>query len=119
MDQCPSGSSCPASHIFDRIPLSGVTHKSPRTHVTAPLNPGQRSFRQRNLELEAETRHLQQQLSSMRNDLDTMRSDNIKLYEKIKFVSTYQNQRQAEDSTTRRYGAVPAVLRYRPCPQAL
>ena len=59
-------------------------------------------FRQRNLELEAETRHQQQTLTTLRNDLDTMRSDNVKLYEKIKFVSTYQDRKPIEDSTTSR-----------------
>eukprot|EP00795_Rhopilema_esculentum_P015573 gene15573-6840_t len=49
-------------------------------------------FRTRNLELEAQTRHQQQQITSLQNEVDSIRSDNIKLYEKIKFLQSYPSQ---------------------------
>jgi len=49
-------------------------------------------FRARNLELEAQTRHQQQQITSLQNEVDSIRSDNIKLFEKIKFLQSYPSQ---------------------------
>ena len=34
-------------------------------------------------------RHNQQQISVLQNEVDTLRSDNVKLYEKIKFLQSY------------------------------
>eukprot|EP00117_Sycon_ciliatum_P025414 scpid64542/ scgid21102/ Protein CASP len=57
-----------------------------------PIVSSQRErFRQRNLELEAETRQLHQTIAVLRNEVDTLRSDNIKLYEKIKFLQSYSS----------------------------
>ena len=54
-------------------------------------------FRRRNLELEAEVRHVRQTMTALRNDADTLKRDNVKLYEKIKFLSSY---RQSSDGVT-------------------
>jgi homeobox protein cut-like len=55
-----------------------------------PIISSQRErFRSRNMELEAETQHNQQVISSLRNEVDSLRSDNVKLYEKIKFLESY------------------------------
>ncbi|EDO29580.1 predicted protein, partial [Nematostella vectensis] len=66
-----------------------------------PIVASQRErFKLRNLELEAQSRHQQQQISLLQNEVDTLRSDNVKLYEKIKFLQSYPTkattpQRQA------------------------
>jgi homeobox protein cut-like len=55
-----------------------------------PIVSSQRDrFRARNIEIEAENRQHQQIISSQKGELDTLRSDNVKLYEKIKFVQGY------------------------------
>ncbi|EDO32794.1 predicted protein [Nematostella vectensis] len=55
-----------------------------------PIVASQRErFKLRNLELEAQSRHQQQQISLLQNEVDTLRSDNVKLYEKIKFLQSY------------------------------
>lgn len=46
-------------------------------------------FRARNAELEGENRHATTQLVSLRGEVDTLRADNVKLYEKIKFMQQY------------------------------
>eukprot|EP00064_Thunnus_orientalis_P011946 superscaffoldBa00001777_g11978 len=46
-------------------------------------------FRSRNQELEAENRSMQQTMQALQNELDSLRADNIKLYEKIKFLQSY------------------------------
>ncbi|XP_031558255.1 protein CASP-like [Actinia tenebrosa] len=55
-----------------------------------PIVASQRKrFKLRNMELEAQTRHQQQQISVLQNEVDSLRSDNVKLYEKIKFLESY------------------------------
>lgn len=58
-------------------------------------------FRARNFDLEAEARHQKQVVTTLRNEIDTVKSDNVKLYEKIKFIQGYKNKpstRSAEDA---------------------
>jgi len=42
-----------------------------------------------------QTRHQQQQITGLQNEADTIRKDNVKLYEKIKFLQSYPNQKVA------------------------
>jgi homeobox protein cut-like len=46
-------------------------------------------FRQRVQELEGENLSNKQQITFLTNEIDRLRSDNVKLYEKIKFVKTF------------------------------
>ncbi|XP_062377730.1 cut-like homeobox 1b [Sardina pilchardus] len=61
-------------------------------------------FRSRNQELEAESRTMQQTLLALQTELDSLRADNIKLYEKIKFLQSYAGRAGSSDDT--------AVMRY-------
>ncbi|KAA0203850.1 hypothetical protein HAZT_HAZT000714 [Hyalella azteca] len=49
-------------------------------------------FRSRNDELEAELTAKNQQVTLLQNELDVLRSDNVKLYEKIRFLQSYRNE---------------------------
>lgn len=74
-----------------------------------PIVASQRDrFRVRNQELDTENRHLQVTLSTLRNEADVLRSDNVKLYEKIKFIQGYQGHAGSAvsipDDTVSRYG---------------
>ncbi|KJE94542.1 hypothetical protein CAOG_05174 [Capsaspora owczarzaki ATCC 30864] len=61
-----------------------------------PIVAGQRDrFRQRNTELEVENRTLLQQMASLRADIDALRSDNVKMYEKVKFLQSYPTKASA------------------------
>ncbi|MBN3325422.1 CASP protein, partial [Atractosteus spatula] len=62
-------------------------------------------FRTRNQELEAESRTLQQTLHALQTELDSLRADNIKLYEKIKFLQSYPGRAGASDDTVMRYSS--------------
>ncbi|EGD72330.1 hypothetical protein PTSG_00349 [Salpingoeca rosetta] len=48
-------------------------------------------FRQRIVELESEVGRERQQRQSMQNQVDQIRADNIKLYEKIRYLQSYNN----------------------------
>jgi len=58
-------------------------------------------FRIRNVELENENVSLKQQIGIFQNEMDKLRSDNIKLYEKIKFVQNYPTTRGTDESIDR------------------
>merc|ERR1712150_137910 len=55
-----------------------------------PIVQSQRErFRVRAQELEAQNVGQQQSISVLQNEMDKVRSDNVKLYEKIKFLQSY------------------------------
>uniref|UniRef100_A0A8C3RY93 Protein CASP n=1 Tax=Chelydra serpentina TaxID=8475 RepID=A0A8C3RY93_CHESE len=60
-------------------------------------------FRTRNQELEAENRMMQHTMQALQSELDNMRADNIKLYEKIKFLQSYPGRGGSSDDTELRY----------------
>lgn len=64
-----------------------------------PIVSAQRErFRQRNEELEGELTGKSQQVILLQNELDSLRADNLKLYEKIKFLQSYQGRQTKEDT---------------------
>lgn len=64
-----------------------------------PIVSAQRErFRQRNEELEGELTGKSQQVTLLQNELDSLRADNLKLYEKIKFLQSYQGRQTREDT---------------------
>ncbi|KAK2148954.1 hypothetical protein LSH36_474g04051 [Paralvinella palmiformis] len=72
-----------------------------------PIVQSQRErFRSRAQELEAQAVGMQQQIQLLQNEMDKLRSDNVKLYEKIKFVQSYPHKGATTvnvDDTERRY----------------
>ncbi|XP_043976366.1 cut-like homeobox 1b isoform X4 [Gambusia affinis] len=62
-------------------------------------------FRSRNQELEAESRSMQQTMQALQGELDSLRADNIKLYEKIKFLQSYPGRGSGSDDTVMRYSS--------------
>uniref|UniRef100_A0AAZ3QD77 Protein CASP n=1 Tax=Oncorhynchus tshawytscha TaxID=74940 RepID=A0AAZ3QD77_ONCTS len=63
-------------------------------------------FRSRNQELEAESRSVQVTMQALQSELDSLRADNIKLYEKIKFLQSYPGRAGGSDDTvTVRYSS--------------
>ncbi|XP_034024209.1 cut-like homeobox 1b isoform X3 [Thalassophryne amazonica] len=62
-------------------------------------------FRSRNQELEAANRSMQETMQALQNELDSLRADNIKLYEKIKFLQSYAGRAGSSDDTVMRYSS--------------
>ncbi|KAJ9119903.1 hypothetical protein QFC24_005386 [Naganishia onofrii] len=61
-----------------------------------PIVTGQRDrFRQRNAELEEELRKQSSSISDLRTEMKTLQIDNIKLYEKVKYMQSYRTQTPA------------------------
>ncbi|XP_040828789.1 protein CASP isoform X6 [Ochotona curzoniae] len=62
-------------------------------------------FRARNQELEAENRLAQHTIQALQGELDSLRADNIKLFEKIKFLQSYPGRGGSSDDTELRYSS--------------
>ncbi|EOB07831.1 Protein CASP [Anas platyrhynchos] len=62
-------------------------------------------FRARNQELEGENRMMQHTVQALQSELDNLRADNIKLYEKIKFLQSYPGRGSSRDDTELRYSS--------------
>ncbi|XP_025720342.1 protein CASP isoform X2 [Callorhinus ursinus] len=62
-------------------------------------------FRARNQELEAENRLAQHTIQALQSELDSLRADNIKLFEKIKFLQSYPGRSGGGDDTELRYSS--------------
>ncbi|XP_072834385.2 protein CASP isoform X9 [Pogona vitticeps] len=62
-------------------------------------------FRARNHELETENRLMQHTMQALQSELDNLRADNIKLYEKIKFLQSYPGRGSSSDETEMRYSS--------------
>ncbi|XP_069801928.1 protein CASP isoform X2 [Dendropsophus ebraccatus] len=62
-------------------------------------------FRARNQELEAENRMMHHTMRALQSELDNLRADNIKLYEKIKFLQSYAGKGSKSDDTELRYSS--------------
>ncbi|XP_076048011.1 protein CASP-like isoform X5 [Oratosquilla oratoria] len=66
-----------------------------------PIVSAQRErFRQRNDELEGDIMFKSQQVVLLQNELDSLRADNLKLYEKIRFLQSYQGRHTSTDTAT-------------------
>ncbi|THH03436.1 hypothetical protein EW145_g6255 [Phellinidium pouzarii] len=62
-----------------------------------PIVTSQRDrFRQRNAELEEELRRQFQTISDLRVEVKTLQTDNLKLYEKVRYMQSYREDAQAQ-----------------------
>ncbi|CAG0921617.1 unnamed protein product [Notodromas monacha] len=64
-----------------------------------PIISAQRErFRERNLELEARNSQLLEQMTLLQTELESLRGDNLKLYEKIRFLQSYSSSSSSSQS---------------------
>ncbi|KAL8573354.1 hypothetical protein ACOMHN_032816 [Nucella lapillus] len=104
------GSEVVADIVRDVMP-SGVISESSGGGKSAadsllPIVQSQRErYRLRAQELEAQTLSQQQQLMLFQNEVDKLRLDNVKLYEKIRFLQSYPTRSGADDPTVSRYSS--------------
>jgi homeobox protein cut-like len=94
-------SSAPSMSLKDSSTHSQPKDSASDEALTAIVISQRERFRIRNVELENENVSLKQQIGIFQNEMDKLRSDNIKLYEKIKFVQAYPTTRGTDDSIDR------------------
>jgi len=73
-----------------------------------PMITAQRDrFKKRNSELEAELQKSYQTVSSLRSEIGALQKDNLDLYEKTRYVSSYNAVNRGPASSASSYGANP------------
>lgn len=81
------------------------TNKSAADSLLPIIQSQRERYRLRAQELEAQTLGQQQQVTLLQNEIDKLRSDNVKLYEKIRFLQSYPSRGSVmgDDNTESRY----------------
>jgi homeobox protein cut-like len=82
---------------------SGDFGKSAADSLLPIIQSQRERYRLRAQELEAQTLSQQQQVTLLQNEMDKLRSDNVKLYEKIRFLQSYPNRGASSDDVTSNY----------------
>ncbi|KAL1768784.1 CASP isoform X7 [Sigmodon hispidus] len=87
------------------VPTSGTLPEGQVDSLLSIISSQRERFRTRNQELEAESRMAQHTIQALQNELDSLRADNIKLFEKIKFLQSYPGRGSSSDDTELRYSS--------------
>ncbi|KAF9171714.1 hypothetical protein BGX21_004724 [Mortierella sp. AD011] len=70
-----------------------VSATSSAEHSILPIVTSQRDrFRQRNSELEEQLRQQSEQISNLRNENSQLQKDNLKMYERVKYMQSYRDE---------------------------
>ncbi|EFX87497.1 hypothetical protein DAPPUDRAFT_306484 [Daphnia pulex] len=78
--------------------MSPVGGDSETAVTLLPILQAQRErFRQRNQELEAQNLEQQQQMALLHSEVERLRTDNVALYEKVRFLQSYSGQRATKN----------------------
>merc|ERR1719259_230997 len=81
--------------------LTSNNNKNSDDSLLAIVSSQRERFRQRNQDLEAENISYKNRVQSLQDDLELLRNDNLKLYEKIKFLqSNYSSSSSSASSTS-------------------
>ncbi|KAL0077907.1 CASP C terminal-domain-containing protein [Phycomyces blakesleeanus] len=68
-----------------------------------PIVMGQRDrFRQRNTEMEEQARNMERKLQEMESEMEGLKEDNLKLYERLRFVHVWKDE-QSKDPSPRNF----------------
>ncbi|XP_032184299.1 protein CASP isoform X8 [Lutra lutra] len=86
-------------------PASGALPEGQVDSLLSIISSQRERFRARNQELEAENRLAQHTIQALQSELDSLRADNIKLFEKIKFLQSYPGRSGGSDDTELRYSS--------------
>ncbi|XP_038200933.1 protein CASP isoform X7 [Arvicola amphibius] len=87
------------------VPTSGTLPEGQVDSLLSIISSQRERFRTRNQELEAESRMAQHTIQALQSELDSLRADNIKLFEKIKFLQSYPGRGSGNDDTELRYSS--------------
>jgi len=105
----PSGRISPTSSIISGFdPHSTSQEPVGSGSSILPMVTAQRDrFKKKNSELEAELQKTYQTVSSLRSEIASLQKDNLSLYEKTRYVSTYARSHPATASSSSAYASNP------------
>ncbi|BGP56100.1 hypothetical protein JCM8202v2_003711 [Rhodotorula sphaerocarpa] len=94
--------------VQDAPPVQPHAFQSSAETSILPIITSQRDrFRQRNSELEEELRRQFNTITELRNEIKTLQADNLKLYEKVRYLQSYRD----EGATARAQSGFSNVVR--------
>ena len=118
--QSPSSSSteCLVAALGDQQQQQRLTSNNNNKNngddsLLAIVSSQRERFRQRNQDLEAENISYKNRVQSLQDDLDLLRNDNLKLYEKIKFLQSNYSSSASSASSVVGVSASPGALESR------
>ncbi|XP_075246212.1 protein CASP-like [Convolutriloba macropyga] len=84
-----------------------VEESEPENTLLSIVSSQRERFKARNQELEVENKGYQQKIGVLRGECDKLRTDNVKLYEKIKYLQSYNQTLRSEskNDVENRYSA--------------
>ncbi|XP_056414476.1 protein CASP isoform X3 [Hyla sarda] len=94
-----------ATAVFYGYSASNPIPEGQMDSLLSIISSQRERFRARNQELEAENRMMHHTMRALQSELDNLRADNIKLYEKIKFLQSYAGKGGKSDDTELRYSS--------------
>uniref|UniRef100_A0A674C7F5 Protein CASP n=1 Tax=Salmo trutta TaxID=8032 RepID=A0A674C7F5_SALTR len=95
-----------ATAMFAGMAPQGELPQGQMDSLLSIISSQRERFRSRNQELEAESRSVKVTMQALQSELDSLRADNIKLYEKIKFLQSYPGRAGgSDDMVTVRYSS--------------
>ncbi|XP_073523865.1 protein CASP isoform X4 [Phyllobates terribilis] len=94
-----------ATAVFYGYSASNPIPEGQMDSLLSIISSQRERFRARNQELEAENRMMHHTMRALQSELDNLRADNIKLYEKIKFLQSYAGKGSKSDDTELRYSS--------------
>lgn len=105
----PSGRVSPTSSIISGFdPHSTSQEPASGGSSILPMLTAQRDrFKKKNAELEAELQKTYQTVSSLRSEIASLQKDNLSLYEKTRYVSTYARAHPTTASSSSAYASNP------------
>uniref|UniRef100_A0A674C7C0 Protein CASP n=1 Tax=Salmo trutta TaxID=8032 RepID=A0A674C7C0_SALTR len=111
----PDADGADLTSMIDTIPepikeatamFAGTLPQGQMDSLLSIISSQRERFRSRNQELEAESRSVKVTMQALQSELDSLRADNIKLYEKIKFLQSYPGRAGgSDDMVTVRYSS--------------
>ncbi|ORZ09113.1 CASP C terminal-domain-containing protein [Lobosporangium transversale] len=84
----------------------------PSSSILSIVTSQRDRFRQRNGELEEQLRQQSEQISNLRNENSQLQRDNLKLYEKVKYMQSYRNESSSVGFTAAESAAPSAMVDY-------
>ncbi|KAJ6499051.1 CASP C terminal-domain-containing protein [Mycena sanguinolenta] len=97
------------------VRTSPIPFASSADTTILPIVTSQRDrFRQRNAELEEELRKQFQIISELRTEIKNLQSDNLKLYEKVRYMQSYREEQSGSRPVTSQLDPLPVPSGSRP-----
>ncbi|KAG0044507.1 hypothetical protein BGZ83_010272 [Gryganskiella cystojenkinii] len=99
-----------AGKVSTPLGAPGATTSSTDQSILPIITSQRDRFRQRNGELEEQLRQQSEQISTLKNEMSQLQRDNLKLYEKMKYMQSYRDDSSSGAGVGGGYSAAPSAM---------